>query len=177
MSAAQAGALAGAVAVGRGGAATSDASGGDANADGGAATSDALASNDGNTYSSEHRSANFYVSRSLPSISNECGLSADAGGGEDGKAGFLGIQWLSHVCMMNGLAREEDNAELKALLKCESRWYRNAVAFDQPRKDRQAYCVMYVKTIHIAEIDERRKQLVAQMAHELELAKAQLPGK
>ncbi len=179
---ARAGAAAGAVATG-GVTESHGGSGGSAdnqntvesNSEGGAGGDGGAASNDGNTYSSSHRSANFYVSRSLPQIANKCGLSADGGFGDDGKAGFLGWQWIDHNCWMNALAEEEANAEMKALLNCESKRFRNAVAYDQPTKERQAFCVGFAKEIYLAEIQEQRSALIEAMQHELDLRRAGLP--
>ena len=116
------------------------------------------------------------MSRSLPQIANKCGLSADGGFGDNGTAGFLGWQWIDHNCWMNALAEEESNAEMKALLNCESKRFRNAVAYDQPKKERQAYCVGFAKEIYLAEIANARDELIEAMRHELELKRAGLPA-
>lgn len=105
---------------------------------------------------------------------NTCGLSADGGIGDDGTAGFLGFQWIDHNCFMTMLAEQEANAELKARLNCEAKRFRNAVAYDQPAKERQAYCVAFAKEIYLAEIAEQRQELIEAMEHELALKEAGL---
>ena len=91
------------------------------------------------------------------------------------QAGFLGWQWIDHNCWMNALAEQEANAEVKARLNCESRRFRNGIAYDQPKKDRQTYCVGFMKEVYLAEIAEQREELIRAMEHELELKKAGLP--
>lgn len=173
ISGARAGAKAGAVAVGgngTGGSSVSKSEGGDA-----------VSSNDGNSFdagdttsSTSNKNSNFYVSRSLPPSFNSCALSADAGGGNEGKAGFLGIQWMDHGCVMDKLAELEDNADLKSRLKCGNKRYRKAVAFDQPRKERHDFCVTYTKAIYVAEIDIQRKALEETRQHAIDIISAEL---
>ena len=105
---------------------------------------------------------------------NQCALSADAGGGDDGTAGFLGFQWIDHDCFMNGLAEMESNADSKALLKCGVKKIRKAIAYDQPRKERQAYCYGYLKEIYLAEIAELRRQVIDEQQFQLEMQRAGL---
>lgn len=63
------------------------------------------------------------------------------GGGGDGGAAFFGLHLLDSNCWMDKLANQERDVEISARLKCGARKFRNAVAFDRPRKKRQVGCV------------------------------------
>lgn len=67
------------------------------------------------------------------------------------------------------LAEQEANADLRAHLKCAARPFRLAVAYHvRPRRDRQSFCIGYVRDIYLTEIQVHRE--AAQQAHERALA-------
>jgi hypothetical protein len=102
---------------------------------------------------SSHESNFFAFSTSFPQAS-ACFKGAQGGGGGDGGAGFFGFHWMDNDCWMSQLAEAEADAEVRALLKCHSKKFRNAVAFRVQNKGtaRQEFCVNYMVEKHLAEI-------------------------
>lgn len=58
-----------------------------------------------------------------------------------GSSGFLGLHLLNTSCWMDKLASQESDIEINARLKCGDKKYRNAVAYDTPKRERQAACI------------------------------------
>lgn len=68
------------------------------------------------------------------------------GGAQDsdidgGTSGFLGFHWLNKSCWLQQQASVEQDIEINARLKCGDKKYRNAVAYDVPRNERQETCI------------------------------------
>lgn len=134
-----------------------------ANAEAGDARSDSAASNEGNTFdggdnATTNTSTFFSVARSLPAA-GKCFSTADGGGGNGNGAGFLGIQYLNSDCWYSALAQEERNVEVRALLKCGSKKFRNAIAYTEKRNVRQSYCVNYMTDIYVREVEVAKLEL------------------
>lgn len=129
--------------------ANSNATGGQANATGGAADATGGASNatggnaTGASSTTSYNSSFFALSRSQPGASG-CWGGADGGGAGSSGGGFLGIHILNNECWASYLAEMERSVMIKARLNCGGKQYRNAVAFDSPRKTRQADCIAIV---------------------------------
>jgi hypothetical protein len=107
---------------------------------------------------SKNESNFFAFSTGFPQATG-CFSGAQGGGGGDGGAGFLGFHWLDHNCWMSQLASAESDAEVRALLKCHSKKFRNAIAFNHPGKERQQWCVNYMTSKHMAEIEALKQQV------------------
>lgn len=130
---------------------------------GGASDASASASNDGNSLDAGDNITNarttfFSFNRSMPAA-GKCFGTVDGGGGSDGGAGFLGINYLNKNCWYAALAGEEQNVEVKARLKCGSKHFRNAIAYDYPRKERQARCIRFMVDTYIEQLAFERAQL------------------
>lgn len=113
----------------------------DANAAGGSASNGNMSSKN-----------NFFaLSTGFPQA-NECfgGLQIGGGGGDGG--GLLGVHKLNKDCYYADSAGAEKSAEARALLKCASKLFRNAIAYQQPNREKQRYCVRYMTDVHLAEI-------------------------
>ena len=117
---------------------------------------------------SKNESNFFAFSTTFPQASG-CFSGTQGGGGGDGGTGFLGFHWLNNDCWMSQLAEAERSGEVQALLKCGSKKFRNAIAFEQPGKERQRYCVDFMIEAHKAEI-EFMKQAVDSAVASGELA-------
>jgi hypothetical protein len=100
---------------------------------------DVKANNEGNSLSVD--GDQFYaLSLMFPNASG-CFSGVQGGGKEDNSSGFLGFHILNKSCWADKLASQEQDIEINARLKCSDRKYRNALAYDVPRKDRQATCI------------------------------------
>lgn len=89
-----------------------------------------------------------------------CFISADGAAAGNGKFGALGIYWLDTNCWMDAVAAEERDVEINALLKCGGKKYRNAIAYDQPKRERQKFCVDKVMNSGMAQIREENARLL-----------------
>lgn len=116
------------------------------------------ATNEGNNNVTNAKTTFFSFNRSMPAA-GKCFGTIDGGGGSDGGAGFLGINYLNKNCWYAALAGEETNVEAKARLKCGSKHIRNAIAYASPRKHRQRDCVTFYRDTYIAQLTFERKQL------------------
>lgn len=121
------------------------------------------ATNEGNNNVTNAKTTFFSFNRSMPAA-GKCFGTIDGGGGSDGGAGFLGINYLNKNCWYAALAGEETNVEAKALLKCGSKHIRNAIAYASPRKHRQRDCVKFYRDTYIAQLTFERSQLDAALA-------------
>lgn len=90
---------------------------------------------------------------------------------DKGASGFLGLHILNKSCWYDKLASQEPDVEINARLKCADKHYRNAVAYDSPKKDRQSACIaMKIASgnaliqEHKSEMDAKIKQLEEQKA-------------
>jgi len=92
-----------------------------------------------------------------------CFISADGAAAGNGKFGALGIYWLDTNCWMDAVAAEERDVEINALLKCGGKKYRNAIAYDQPKRERQKFCVDKVMDSGMAQIKEENARLIAEV--------------
>lgn len=126
---------------------------------------------DGDRTDFESNSFFFSANRSLPMASG-CWGSYDGGGtgGRDSKffGGFLGLQILNKDCFMDALAEKEMEAEVRALLKCESKRFRNAIGYKlkasgAKRADIQEHCVVYMTEKYLAEIQWEKEAILAQI--------------
>ena len=104
-----------------------------------------------NNYSSSHESNWFAFSTTFPQASG-CFGGAQGGGAGGSGGGFLGFHLLNHDCWTSALAESEANVEIRALLKCGGKKFRNSIAFDQPRSERQRYCVDKMTAVYQAEV-------------------------
>ena len=82
----------------------------------------------------------------------KCFGTVDGGGGDGGGAGFLGFNYLNKNCWYAALAAEERNVEVRARLKCGSKAFRNAIAYDLPKRERQAACIDYMADKYLDEL-------------------------
>lgn len=90
---------------------------------------------------STNNSRFYALSLQFPQASG-CFKGVQAGGADDEEGmGFFGIHLLNTNCFLMQQAATERSIEINARLKCGSKKYRNAVAFDRPRDERQRACV------------------------------------
>jgi len=85
------------------------------------------------------------------------GQSADA---DKGTSGFLGLHWLNKSCWLQKQASAEQDIELNARLRCGDPKYRNAIAYDVPKRDRQRTCI----SMKVASAKQQMNQFEADMA-------------
>ena len=107
----------------------------------------------------------MYLNLSMAEINIEgCMTGSHVGGG--GKTGGALIQWagLNIPCFMNEMAESERHVETRARLKCASKPYRNAIAYDFPKKERQAQCITWTINVTKGEIDYLKELVAAQEA-------------
>ena len=74
------------------------------------------------------------------------------GGAKENSSGFLGFHILNKSCWMGQKASIEQDIEINARLLCADRHYRNALAYDVPRRERRDACVRM-------KVDSGRKQM------------------
>lgn len=86
-------------------------------------------------------SSQFYALSLMFPQAAGCFTGVQGGLNEDQKGGFLGIHMLNNSCWMNKLAAMEPDIELNARLLCGDRKYRNAIAYEYPRKERREQCI------------------------------------
>jgi hypothetical protein len=104
-------------------------------------------------------SSQFYALSLMFPEGGGCFTGVQGGGHEDNKGGFLGIRFLSTSCWLNQIASTERDIELNARLLCGDRKYRNAVAYDVPRRDRQDVCVRMKTESGKAQVAEWKQAL------------------
>lgn len=86
-------------------------------------------------------SSQFYALSVMFPQASGCFSGVQGGGNDNDQGGFLGIHILNTSCWLNQVASTERDIEINARLLCGDRKYRNAVAYDSPRKTRQADCI------------------------------------
>ncbi len=119
-------------------------------------TATGTASNDGNSLDAGDNITNarttfFSFNRSMPAA-GRCFGTVDGGGGSEGGAGFLGINYLNKNCWYAALADAEQGVEVIARLKCGSKMFRAAIAYDSPRKKRQQDCVAFMINTYVEQL-------------------------
>ena len=126
---------------------------------------DVAASNEGITTGvattvDDHSDYNFLaLSLMFP---NAAGCFKGVQGGADDKdnfAGFFGMHILDKNCWADRLAGRERDIDLNARLKCGGKFYRNAIAFDVARKDRQQTCVDRVSASNKALMEQEAQRV------------------
>ena len=122
------------------------------------ADSTGQATNEGNNNVTNAKTTFFSFNRSMPAA-GKCFGTIDGGGGSDGGAGFLGINYLNKNCWYAALAAEEQSVEVKARLKCSSKMFRNAISYASPRGERQRDCIDFMAKTYIDQLMFERKQL------------------
>ncbi len=154
---ADASAHAGAEAQAEGGHASSDATGGQASS-----SSSADGSNNSTT-NNKNDSDFFALATTFPQVSG-CFKGAQGGAGGGGGALWFGRHGLDLDCFYSQIAEAEPEIEVQARLKCGSKAFRNAIAYERPRKERQAYCVEYMTAKHRAELERLRQEAAFYMS-------------
>lgn len=134
-----------------------NAQGGESNAAGGEANASADGSNNSTT-NNENDSDFFALSTTFPQVSG-CFKGAQGGAGGGGGALWFGRHGLDLDCFYAQIAEAEPEIEVQARLKCGSKAYRNAIAYDvkdKPRGTRQRACVDYMTAKHRDELERLR---------------------
>ncbi len=114
---------------------------------GGASTASgqATASNDGvTTNNSTNNNTRFFAFNSSIPAAGECFGAAQGGGGNGTGGGFLGINFLNKDCWYAKTAEFEESVEVRARLKCGSKAFRNAIAYEKPKRERQQACIGFM---------------------------------
>jgi len=90
-------------------------------------------------------SSQFYALSLMFPGASDCFTGAQGGANDTdadkGVSAFLGIHLLNTSCWLDKLASQESDINLNARLKCGDKKYRNAIAYDVPKKERQARCI------------------------------------
>ncbi len=120
------------------------------------------ATNEGNNNTTNNRSNFFSFNSSLPNAS-ECFGAAQGGGGDGSGGGFFGIRMLNNDCWFSSLAEAEENVQVRARLKCASKMFRNAIAYESPRKNRQRRCIGFMVDTYVEQIQHERAQVQAML--------------
>lgn len=130
----------------------------------------ATANNSGITVRGEDDDSRFFSFATTFPQASGCLGGAQGGAGGSSSSGFFGMHFINHDCWTSALAEAEANVEVRALLKCAGKHFRNAIAFDQggDSRDKQRYCVDYMVVKYDLEI-ERTEALVDQLIEEGEL--------
>lgn len=132
---AHAGAEADANAQAEGGNAQADAQGGEASS-----SSSADGSNNANT---SNETSFFALSTTFPQVSG-CFKGRQGGAAGSGTGIWFGGHGLDLNCFLTSIAEAEPDIEVQARLKCGAKAFRNAIAFQEPKKDRQLFCVDFM---------------------------------
>lgn len=129
---------------------------------------DASAVSEGSTISVDGSSGedNFFSFATTFPQSSGCfggvqgGASASSGGG-----GFFGLHFINHNCWTSALAEAEANVDVRSRLKCAGKHFRNAIAFDHKGTSlkKQVFCVTYMNTKYVAEIEHLKTQVESAM--------------
>jgi hypothetical protein len=109
-----------------------------------------------NTINTTNETNFFAFSTTFPQASG-CFGGAQGGGAGGSAGGFLGFHYLNNDCWMSQLAEAEADAEVRALLKCGSKKFRNAIGFEVTGRKRQRFCVDYMERRYISEIEYARR--------------------
>lgn len=114
---------------------------------------------EGDTVStSTNNESNFFaLSTTFPQV-NGCFKGKQGGAAGSGTGIWFGGHGLDLNCFLTMLAESEPDIEVQARLKCGAKAYRNAIAFQEPKKDRQLYCVNYMTQKHRNELQALRER-------------------
>lgn len=119
-------------------------------------------------------SSQFYALSLMFPNAIDC-FSGIQGGAQDsdvnsGTSGFLGLHMLNKSCWLQKQASAERDIEINARLRCGDRHYRNAVAYDAPRRDRRERCIQMKVDSAQAEMREYRNMVIEQEKVQQKLA-------
>lgn len=95
-------------------------------------------------------------STTFPELQDCMGGVQGAGKAKD-LGGLFGMNYINDSCWLQKLSESETNVDIKARLKCGDSKYRNAIAWQKPRKERREACIKYVSAIWILEIQKQRE--------------------
>jgi hypothetical protein len=82
----------------------------------------------------------------------DCFTGVQGGAADEGTSGFLGLHLLNKSCWLQKQASVEQDIEINARLRCGDKHYRNALAYNAPRRERQAICIQM-------KVDSARQQM------------------
>ncbi len=98
---------------------------------------------EGDTLTTSNESNFFALSTTFPQVSG-C-FKGKQGGAAGGSGGiWFGGHGLDLNCFLTSIAEAEPDIEVQARLKCGAKAFRNAIAFQEPKKNRQLYCVDFM---------------------------------
>lgn len=120
------------------------------------------ATNEGNNNTTNNRSSFFAFNSSLPNA-GPCFGAAQGGGGGSSGGGFFGLRMLNNDCWFSALAEAEENVQVRARLKCASKMFRNAIAYDKPKGIRQQRCIGFMVDTYVEQIQHERAQVQAML--------------
>ena len=98
---------------------------------------------EGDTISTTNESTFFALSTTFPQVSG-CFKGRQGGAAGSGTGIWFGGHGLDLNCFLTSIAEAEPDIEVQARLKCGAKAFRNAIAFQEPKKDRQLYCVDFM---------------------------------
>ncbi len=108
-------------------------------------------------------SSQFYALSLMFPNASDCFTGAQGGaqdsGANSGTSAFLGFHILNTSCWLDKLAGEEQDINLNARLKCGDKKYRNAIAYDVPKKERQSTCISMKVASGMALMNQHTDQL------------------
>jgi hypothetical protein len=111
-------------------------------------------------------SSQFYALSLMQPQAVNCFTSSQGGAaGNDevgrGLSGFLGFYTLNTSCWLQQQASMEQDIHISARLKCGDKKYRNAIAYDVPRKERQSTCIKMKVDSALAQMDNFNAEMKA----------------
>ena len=77
----------------------------------------------------------------------------------DATSGFLGLHLLNTSCWMDKLASQEQDIMINTLLKCGDKKYRNALAWNVPRKEKHQKCIDIKYASGLALMEDHKKKM------------------
>ena len=86
-------------------------------------------------------SSQFYALSLMFPNAIDCFTGVQGGAADEGTSGFLGLHLLNKSCWLQKQASVEQDIEINARLKCADKHYRNALAYNAPKRDRQTLCI------------------------------------
>ncbi len=126
--------------------ANAQAEGGNAQADaqGGQASSSSSSDGSNNTSTTTSNETTFFaLATTFPQVSG-CFKGRQGGAAGGGNGIWFGGHGLDLNCFLTSIAEAEPDIEVQARLKCGAKAFRNAIAFQEPKKDRQLFCVDFM---------------------------------
>lgn len=113
--------------------------------------------NEGDSISTTNESNFFALATTFPQVSG-CFKGKQGGAAGSGTGIWFGGHGLDLNCFMTTIAEAEPDIEVAARLKCASKAFRNAIAFQEKSKDRQLFCVNYMTLSHRNELSALRER-------------------